>query len=103
MRHGSFGTTNPCSLLVLMLLTGLASADWKSADVPEQVRIPGSATESSPGTWTIKGDVVSLEIKPNPKEKMPDTVPGEFVVLGTDPVSIGERAGDLICPYRRID
>lgn len=55
------------------------------------------------GAWTLEGDVIHLEIKPIEDEKLPETMPTEFVVLGRDPLSIGERIGDLVCPYRRID
>lgn len=55
------------------------------------------------GKWYAEGDLIRLEIKPVEGEKMPDTMPSEFVVLGRDPLSIGERLGELVCPYRRID
>jgi len=55
------------------------------------------------GSWRLEGDVIALEIKPIEGEKLPEVLPTEFVVLGRDPLSIGERLGDLVCPYRRID
>jgi hypothetical protein len=55
------------------------------------------------GTWKLEGDVIQLAIKPIEGEKLPEAMPTEFVVLGRDPFSIGERIGDLVCPYRRID
>jgi len=55
------------------------------------------------GGFEVDGDVIRLTVKPVEGEKMPDTMPTEFVVLGRDPLSIGERAGELVCPYRSVD
>ncbi|MBW2277971.1 MAG: hypothetical protein JRF63_10785, partial [Deltaproteobacteria bacterium] len=73
------------------------------APCPPKARCVWSGIIRWSGTWDIDGELISLEIKPAEGEKMPDTMPTEFVVLGRDPLSIGERAGELVCPYRIVD
>lgn len=73
------------------------------APCPPKARCVWSGIIRWSGSWDIDGELIRLEIKPAEGEKMPDTVPTEFVVLGRDPLSIGERTGELVCPYRRID
>jgi hypothetical protein len=53
------------------------------------------------GTWTLKNRAIALDVKTPASGKLPETIPEEFVVLGEDPVSIGERGGDIICPYQK--
>jgi len=55
------------------------------------------------GSWSFDGKRVSLEIEPIEGEKTPEAQPEEFEVVSADPFSIGERSGDVVCPYRRAD
>jgi hypothetical protein len=53
------------------------------------------------GTWKLEDRDIVIDIKPIGGDKQPDSLPKGFVVLATDPVSIGEREGDVICPYQK--
>ncbi len=55
------------------------------------------------GSWKLDGDLVQLELKPIEGERPLENPPDAFVVLGRDPYSIGEKTGELVCPYRGID
>ncbi|MFO8072871.1 MAG: hypothetical protein R6V85_13440 [Polyangia bacterium] len=55
------------------------------------------------GSWKIDGDLIELEPKPIEGERPLENPPDAFVVLGRDPYSIGEKTGELVCPYRGID
>jgi len=52
------------------------------------------------GTWEREGKLLRLTLEPIDGKKQPEAPPDTFVVLGADPPSIGEQAGDLTCPYQ---
>jgi hypothetical protein len=84
----------------------LASGNFTALDsvapCPPKAQCVWSGIIRWSGAWEVEGDVIELSIKQT-GEKMPEVLPREFVVLGRDPLSIGERVGDLVCPYRRVD
>jgi hypothetical protein len=53
------------------------------------------------GSWTLSDRSIALVPTSSGTEKLPETVPNEFVVLSEDPLSIGERSGDVVCPYQK--
>lgn len=53
------------------------------------------------GTWTLEDRTITLDIKPPDTGKLPENVPQEFAVVDDDPISIGERSGEVICPYKK--
>jgi hypothetical protein len=53
------------------------------------------------GTWFLQDRSVKLDIEPLQTDKLPETMPEEFVVLTEEPVSVGEKSGDIICPYQK--
>ncbi len=53
------------------------------------------------GTWSLVDHTISLNSKPVEAGKMPEQLPEEFVVLAEQPLSIGEKYGEIICPYQK--
>ena len=101
-ENGSCGERE-YSRRVNFLRSGNFTAIDAVAPCPPKAKCVWSGIIRWSGTWKLEGDVIQLEIKPIENEKLPEAVPTEFMVLGRDPLTIGERIGDLVCPYRRID
>ncbi len=55
------------------------------------------------GTWVLEDRVIAITVEPAKGDRLPDVVPGSFEIVSDDPPVLGERTGDLVCPYRRID
>lgn len=53
------------------------------------------------GVWELDDRAINLESSPVSNGKLPDTVPESFVVLDTNPLSIGEKTEEAICPFQR--
>jgi hypothetical protein len=55
------------------------------------------------GSWKLEERLIRLTLEPIQNQKQPEVAPDAFVVLGADPPSIGEQAGELTCPYQLVD
>jgi hypothetical protein len=80
---------------------GTFAAVDEVAPCPEEAECVTSGIIEWQGTWSL-GDL-GIELTPRPKEggKLPEQVPESFVVLSMSPLSIGEKTGQLVCPFRR--
>ena len=72
------------------------------APCPPKVQCVWSGIIRWSGDWRLDGRRITIEIKPGKDERAPESLPEEYIVLGEDPLSIGERIGELVCPYRRL-
>lgn len=71
------------------------------APCPEGAQCVWSGIIHWRGTWKMSGDVIQIIPEFSGTEKRPETVPAEFVVLSRAPVALGEKMGDVVCPYQR--
>lgn len=53
------------------------------------------------GSWKRIDDVIEIVPVFDKSSKAPETVPTEFLVLSKNPLSLGERDGDVVCPFQR--
>ena len=53
------------------------------------------------GSWKKIDEVIEIVPVFNKSSKAPETVPTGFLVLSQDPLSLGERDGDVVCPFKR--
>jgi hypothetical protein len=84
----------------------LASGSFTALDLvapcPPKAQCVWSGIIRWSGTWELDGELIRIVVKQD-GERMPEALPTEFVVLARDPLSIGERIGGIVCPYRRVD
>ncbi len=71
------------------------------APCPEGAECVSSGIIEWHGTWTSDGKTIPIEAAPAEEEKLPDLLPSAFVVVAEEPLSVGERIGSTVCPYRR--
>ena len=53
------------------------------------------------GSWSLDGKEISVQIEPVESERVPELLPDGYLVLDDDPISIGEKTGEIICPYQK--
>ncbi|MCP4674451.1 MAG: hypothetical protein GY854_02825 [Deltaproteobacteria bacterium] len=71
------------------------------APCPPNARCVWSGIINWHGTWSLENDLITLEMTPTKSGKPPENPPEQFVVLGENPISIGEKSGETICPYQK--
>lgn len=71
------------------------------APCPQNAKCVYSGVIPWHGTWTLSDKVIALEVDFKSDTKKPEILPDGFVVLSGEPCLIGERDGDLVCPYRK--
>ena len=71
------------------------------APCPPKARCVWSGIISWHGTWSLENDTITLKKTPAKSGKSPESPPEQFVVLDANPISIGEKSGEIICPYQK--
>jgi hypothetical protein len=88
---------------VELLAGGRFTAVDEVAPCPPGARCVWSGIIRWQGTWTLADGILAITVEPGEGDRLPEVVPGSFVVVSDDPPTLAERTGELVCPYRRID
>ncbi|MCP4600830.1 MAG: hypothetical protein GY847_09915 [Proteobacteria bacterium] len=86
---------------ITFLEDGKFEAVDEVAPCPPDVQCIKSGIINWHGTWSLEDRSIALDIQPFEGRKMPEILPSGFVILRQDPVSVGGREGDIICPYQK--
>jgi hypothetical protein len=80
---------------------GTFTAADEVAPCPEDAECVTSGVIEWQGTWSLGDLGIEITSRPGKSGRLPEQVPESFVVLSMSPLSIGEKTGQLVCPFRR--